>query len=320
MIILGIETSCDETSASIVKDGVDVISQVISSSSELHIKTGGIVPENAARAQVEYIVEVLTVCIKKAQIEPGEIDAIAVTVGPGLIGSLLVGVETAKVLSFIWERPVIGVNHLVGHIYANFVNSDKNHSVGLPEFPALALVVSGGHTDLVIMKDHGSLESIGSTRDDAAGEAFDKCARILGLPYPGGPSISRAADKYLERVGGNTKLNLFPRPLSKQEGFDFSFSGLKTSVYNYVNNGEGVDTEKMAAEVQEAIVDSLTKKTQKAIEKYSPKSFLLSGGVAANTRLNDRFIEIFENKHKNVSFHRQCRYDRIGCFFCRQAY
>src|SRR3972149_678274 len=205
MKILGIETSCDETSAAIVENGTNILSNVIATSAEMHAKTGGVIPEQAAREQVRSILPVIDEAIESAKVKPEEIDAIAVTLGPGLIGSLIVGVETAKALSLIWKKPIIPVNHLVAHIYANWLDQEKS-----PSFPSLALVVSGGHTDLVLMKKHGEIAWIGGTRDDAAGEAFDKCARLLGLPYPGGPAIAEAAMNLKFKIK-NLKLNLFPR-------------------------------------------------------------------------------------------------------------
>lgn len=299
MIILGIETSCDETGISIVekKDNRLIIkSNVIATSSQIHSKNGGIIPELAAREQIKYILPVLEKALKKAlkfkisnlrfQVPP--IDAIAVTYGPGLIGSLLVGVETAKTLSLLWNKPLIPINHMMGHIYANFIDENPkskfiNHKSSQEIlFPALILVVSGGHTDLLLMNNHGDYKVIGGTRDDAAGEAFDKIARLIKLPYPGGPSIENAALK------GNPKAIHFPRPLIKEDTFDFSFSGLKTAVYRHVsaikqlNNSTISD---LAASAQAAIIDVLIKKTLRAAEKYQVKSILLSGGVAANELL-----------------------------------
>ena len=276
MKILGIETSRDETAAAVVEDGTKILSNVIASSAEMHAKTGGVIPEEAARQQVRSILPV----IEEALGGKKDIDAIAVTVGPGLIGSLLVGVETAKTLSLLWKKPLIPVNHLVAHIYANWLGGSP------PPFPALALVVSGGHTDLVLMKGHGALTWIGGTRDDAAGEAFDKSARLLGLPYPGGPSISAEAAKL---SGAKVKLNLFPRPMIAEHNFDWSFSGLKTAVMREVAANKKVSRERLAAEVQEAIVDVLVEKTLAAVGKLKPKSLLLAGGVSANTRLRERF-------------------------------
>jgi N6-L-threonylcarbamoyladenine synthase len=291
MIILGIETSCDETAVAIVENGTKILSNIVASSQELHAETGGIIPEVAARQQIKSIIPVLQKAIVKvANNEDGvnkwvekNIDAIAVTIGPGLIGSLLVGVETAKTLAFLWNKPIIPVNHLVGHLYANWLGGNK-----LPQFPAIGFVVSGGHTDLVVMKDHGKIKWIGGTRDDAAGEAFDKTARILNLPYPGGPSISKSAALFLEKYP-KERLNMFPRPLINENCFDFSFSGLKTAVLNKAKcKIIKENSEQLAAEVQEAIVDVLVKKSLLAFEKYRPKSFLLAGGVAANKRLREK--------------------------------
>ncbi len=301
MKILGIETSCDETGAAIIEklpdETLKIISNIIATSSDMHTKTGGVIPENAAREQIKSIIPI----IKEALTT--NIDVIAVTVGPGLIGSLLVGVETAKTLSYLWQKPIIPVNHLVGHIYANFINNT-------PSFPLLALVVSGGHTDLVYMKSHGNIKYIGGTRDDAAGEAFDKTARLLNLPYPGGPNLSKLAQIYIDK-NPEEKLNLFPRPMINEKNFDWSFSGLKTSVSNYINKQSlrksEFGKEKIAAEIQEAIVDSLVEKSFRAIEKYNPKSFLLAGGVSANSRLRKKFQTRMpmrhSGKHAPITFH-----------------
>jgi len=322
MRILGIETSCDETAAAVVEDGTQILSNVVASSSELHAKTGGIIPEVAARQQVKSIIPVIEEVLESSK----RVDAIAVTVGPGLIGSLLVGVETAKTLSWLWKKPIVGVNHLAAHIYANWLqNSDKQKvpSNKLPEFPAMALVVSGGHTDLVLMKDHGLLKWIGGTRDDAAGEAFDKCARLLGLPYPGGPAIAAEAEKFLSKgqsaFGGqiprksasatgqvNYKLQMFPRPMIGENNFDWSFSGLKTSVLRQLNGKTPSKSSvpRLAAEIQEAIVDVLIEKTLRALKKFKPRSLLLAGGVAANNRLGEKFQKkISRELHEKVSFH-----------------
>lgn len=267
MKILGIETSCDETAAAIVQDGTKIISNVIASSQNIHAKYGGIIPENAAREQVKSIIPV----IKEALVT--DIDAIAVTVGPGLIGSLLVGVETAKTLALVWKKPIIPVNHLVGHIYANWLTKKT------PEFPAIVLIVSGGHTELVLMKGHGQFKLIGGTRDDAAGECFDKCARILNLGYPGGPAIEKAAVK--------NNLCKLPRPMINQKNYDFSFSGLKTAVMN-LSRTQNLEPSHLAFELQEAITDVLVKKTLKAAEEFKVKNILLAGGVAANKRLREK--------------------------------
>ncbi len=298
MNILGIETSCDETAAAVVESGTKILSNIIASSAEMHAETGGIIPENAARQQVKSIVPIITSALEKAKIKNNKIDAIAVTSGPGLIGSLLVGIETAKTLSLLWEKPIISVNHLSAHLYANWLSNKK-----IPEFPALALVVSGGHTDIVLMKDHGKLKWIGGTRDDAAGEAFDKTARLLGLPYPGGPAISIEAEKYITK-NPNIKLSLFPRPMINEKNYDWSFSGLKTAVLNKVKDKKlnKEEKQKTAAEVQEAIVDVLIKKTLRAAREYKPKSLLLAGGVAANTRLKEKFKAVISEHAPSIDF------------------
>lgn len=276
MRILGIETSCDETAAAVVKDGTKILSNVVASSVELHKKTGGIIPEVAAREQLKCMIPVIKEALSQAKTKPESLDAIAVTVGPGLIGSLLVGVETAKTLSLVWKKPIIPVNHLQAHLYANFLEGKK------PEFPAIGLVVSGGHTDLVLMKGHGKIEWLGGTRDDAAGECFDKTARVLGLSYPGGPEIAKLAEK------GNAQAYDLPRPMLNRQNFDFSFSGLKTAVINLVRQEKKINKADLAASTQEAITDCLVEKTLNAAEKYKVKSILLAGGVAANKRLREK--------------------------------
>ncbi len=325
MIILGIETSCDETAASIIKDGRIILSHIVATSQDMHARTGGIIPENAAREQIKSIMPVIQEALAngcgwkmhnktdihkiptdpRPQISRPPIDAIAVTSGPGLIGSLLVGVETAKTLSALWEKPIIPVNHLLAHIYANWLIPDKELATDTqkePNLPAIALVVSGGHTDLVLLKSHGDIEKIGGTRDDAAGEAFDKTARLLGLPYPGGPAISEAAKKFEAR---NSKFETkLPRSLINEDNFDFSFSGLKTQVarevakYNDLKEFQNA----FAHEVQEAITDVLVIKTLKAVEKYGVSTILLAGGVAANTRLREKFEFQISNLKFKIDF------------------
>lgn len=298
MKILAIETSCDETAAAIVCDGQKVLSNVVASSSEMHTKTGGIIPEVAARQQLTSIMPVIDEAISLAAISSDEIDKIAVTTGPGLVGSLLVGVETAKTLTRLWGKPIIPVNHMMGHVYACWLN-------GQPIFPAMALVVSGGHTDLIYMKGHAEAELIGTTRDDAAGECFDKCARLLGLPYPGGPSVSMAANNF-QSSNPNFSLRLFPRPMIDSKDFDWSFSGLKTAVLNKVNKVESLtkeDVDMLAAEVQEAICEVLVKKSLRAAKQYMPKSFLLSGGVAANKKLREKFADEFSSSLTGITLH-----------------
>lgn len=296
MKILAIETSCDETAASIVENGTTIITNVVASSQKFHAKTGGIIPENAARQQLISIIPVLKEALGENMTKG--VDALAVTVGPGLIGSLLVGVETARTLSCLWSKPIIPVNHVRAHLYANWIKPLNNKEE--PLFPLIGLVVSGGHTDLVLLKNHNSIQLLGSTRDDAAGEAFDKIARILGLPYPGGPAIAEYADKFMSNNSDN-RLTLFPRPMHDEDNFDWSFSGLKTAVSRYMSQAhpsKELNIEMIAAEVQEAIVDSLIKKTINAINLHKPKSFLISGGVAANSRLKEKF----EHALKSIEF------------------
>lgn len=332
MRILGIETSCDETAAAVAEGDLNskrplrLISSVVASSADLQAKYGGIVPEQAARQQLKAMIPTLWECLIKISPKSeipnskqsfreiqrhGEgIDVIAITVGPGLVGSLLVGVETARTLAYLWQKPIIPVNHLVAHLYANWIETENSLGSSLrgktgilPEFPAIGLVVSGGHTDMVFMKDHRRLKLVGSTRDDAAGECFDKSARLLGLPYPGGPEIAKLAEEWRDKnhklQSTKVKLNLFPRPLSDQENFDWSFSGLKTAVLRetrkvQAERGEGwtKDVPRLAAEVQEAICDSLIIKLQRAIVKFKPKSVLVAGGVAANKRLVEKLIQL----------------------------
>ncbi len=273
MKVLGIETSCDETAVAIVENGIKILSQVVASSADLHIETGGIIPENAARKQVEFMIPVLQKTMEGFTSD--DIQAIAVTAGgPGLIGSMLVGVETAKALALVWKKPIVPVPHLLAHVYANWLNGD------IPKFPALVLTVAGGHTDLILMKDHGKFEIVGGTRDDAAGETFDKAARLIGLPYPGGPSIQKEAD-----LGDPNKVKL-PRPMIGSHDFDFSFSGLKTAIAREVSKKEFSKAD-IAASVQEAIADILTRKTIKAAEHFKVKNILVAGGVAANSRLRE---------------------------------
>lgn len=292
MRVLGIETSCDETSVAVVEDGVTELTCVIASSKEFHEKTGGVVPEIAARKQVEFIVPVLDQVF--SQVPKETIDAIAVTKGPGLIGSLIVGIESAKALSLALGKPIIAVNHLVAHFYANFLTYPAEDII----FPALALVVSGGHTDLVLVQHHGNLKHLGSTVDDAAGEAFDKTARILGIgDYLGGAKLSQKALECRK----NTLAGKLPRPMLDQSNYDFSFSGLKTAVKRLVENQNKEENlsknemaiispsvEEIALEFETAVVDVLVGKTIRASQDFGVKSILLGGGVAANTALRTR--------------------------------
>ncbi|QQS39048.1 tRNA (adenosine(37)-N6)-threonylcarbamoyltransferase complex transferase subunit TsaD [Candidatus Woesebacteria bacterium] len=300
MRILGIETSCDETGAALVENGSKIISNVIASSINIHATTGGIIPESAARKQVEYILPVINEALfnglnYRPNTNPPDIDAIAVTYGPGLIGSLLVGVEVAKTLSFLWKKPLIPVNHLIAHIFANYL--ENSESINLP---AISLIVSGGHTELVLLDKNKTLKRIGGTRDDAAGEAFDKTARLLTLPYPGGPSIASKASTYREAHSEviDADLKMFPRPMIDSPDFDFSFSGLKTSVLNKVKSMKNVNDNvgMLSAEIQEAIVDCLVDKSIKALDYYHINTFLLGGGVAANEHLVARFKKTLAKK------------------------
>ena len=280
MKILGIETSCDETAAAIVEDGDNILSNVVASQVDIHRRYGGIVPEVASRQHLITILPVLDSAMAGAKASWQDIGAVAVTIGPGLAGSLLVGANVAKAIALAHGLPLIGVNHLEAHIYANWLSEDK------PDFPCLCLIVSGGHSDLVLMRGHGQFEKLGRTRDDAAGEAFDKAARILNLGYPGGPAIEKAA-------AGSTPS--FPLPRAWLKGNDdFSFSGLKTAVLHLVRDNDFSDPASVAgaaASFQQAVVDVLTAKTIQAAERLQVKQILLSGGVAANKALRDSFID-----------------------------
>ncbi|WP_426553824.1 tRNA (adenosine(37)-N6)-threonylcarbamoyltransferase complex transferase subunit TsaD [Bacillus velezensis] len=283
--VLGIETSCDETAASVVKNGNEIISNVVASQIESHKRFGGVVPEIASRHHVEQITLVIEEALSKAEMGFDDLDAIAVTEGPGLVGALLIGVNAAKALSFAHQIPLVGVHHIAGHIYANRL-------IGELQFPALALVVSGGHTELVYMKEHGSFEVIGETLDDAAGEAYDKVARTMGLPYPGGPQIDKLA------AVGTDSIPL-PRAWLEEGSYNFSFSGLKSAVINTLHNAsqknEVIPPEDLAASFQQSVIDVLTAKTSKAAKEYGVKQVLLAGGVAANKRLRAALQQEFSH-------------------------
>jgi N6-L-threonylcarbamoyladenine synthase len=270
--ILGIETSCDETAAAVVDDGVLVLSSIVSTQIDLHAKFGGVVPEIASRAHLQLLVPVIAEAIEVSGIEVASIDAIAATVGPGLVGALLVGVSTAKALALVWDKPFVAVNHLEAHLYAAFLEEPD-----LP-LPLVVALVSGGHTMLVAMEGHGAYRILGQTVDDAAGEAFDKVARLLGLGYPGGPAIDRLAES------GDPKAVTFPRPMLA-EGFDFSFSGLKTAVANHVRKHPDTSAADVAASFQAAVVDVLITKARRAAAAIGARGLCLAGGVAANSRL-----------------------------------
>jgi N6-L-threonylcarbamoyladenine synthase len=279
--ILAIETSCDDTAAAVVVDGRDVRSSIVSSQIDLHAAFGGVVPEVAGRAHLEMLTPVVTEALARASVEPEAVDAVAATIGPGLIGSLLVGVSAAKAYSLAWGVPFVGVNHMEGHLHAAFL---EEPSLALP---SVVLLVSGGHTMLVHMTGEGEYRLMGETIDDAAGEAFDKVARFLGLGYPGGPVIDRLA------ASGDPAAMAFPRGLRGQ-GFDFSFSGLKTSVVNYVRKHPSVPVEDVAASFQAAVVDVLTEKLRAAAASVSARSMCIGGGVAANSALRAAVVAAAE--------------------------
>lgn len=279
MKILGIETSCDETAAAIVEDGSRIISDVVASQIEIHARYGGVVPEIASRQHLLTIIPVISQAMTEVSWQ--DISGIAVTFGPGLAGSLLVGVNMAKAIALAKKLPLIGVNHLEAHIYANWLDSSPSGEMGRVKFPCLCLVVSGGHSDLVLMRGHGQFEKLGRTRDDAAGEAFDKAARILGLGYPGGPAIEQA---------GLSGIPCLPLPRAwLKESHDFSFSGLKTALWHLAHKGE-ISVTDAAASFQLAVVDVLVVKTIEAAKQLKVEQILLSGGVAANKMLTQHFL------------------------------
>lgn len=271
-VVLGIETSCDETAAAVVMGGTDVLSSVVSSQIDIHARFGGVVPEVASRAHLELIRPVIAEAIDGAGIAPERIDAVAVTVGPGLMGALLVGVSAAKAMAYGLNKPLVGVNHLEAHLYAGLLD-DPNL-----QFPAVVLLVSGGNTLLLHMPAPGEYSLLGATIDDAAGEAFDKIARFLDIGYPGGPAIDAAATR------GNAAAIDFPRAML-HDGLDFSFSGLKTAVINHVRKHPDVSSDDVAASFQAAVVDVLVAKTTKAARQVGARSIVLGGGVAANSQL-----------------------------------
>ena len=290
MYILGIESSCDETSASIVKNGTEEIATVISSQIDIHKDYGGVVPEIASRHHVKNITIVLEECLTKANMTMDDIDAIAITYGPGLIGSLLIGLEAAKTLAWLYQKPLIPVHHIAGHIYANSL-------VRPLQFPLLALVVSGGHTELVEMTKHYKFKKLGGTLDDAIGECYDKVARVIGLEYPGGPKVDKLA-----QVGKDSyKL---PIPLH-DDSYNFSFSGLKSAVINLAHNieqrGEELNKEDLATSFQNVAVESVVSKTKKAIEDKNIKYLIVAGGVAANKGLRTAIEKLAQDENIEVS-------------------
>ncbi len=302
MIIFSIETSCDDTSVAVVKTRgktnprFEILSNIVSSQIKDHAKFGGIVPNLAARLHLENI----NICIDKALsvagISPSKIDLITVTRGPGLIPALLIGTQVARTLSYLWKKPIIGVNHMEGHIYANWINEKSSSDI---KFPILNLVVSGGHTMLVLMEDHFKYNIVGQTRDDAVGESFDKVARLLNLGYPGGPIIEKLAKKYKGK-----KIDL-PRPMMHSKDFDFSFSGLKTAVLYEIRKRKRMTSnfqEKMSASFQQSAIDVLIYKTIKASKEYGAKTVMLSGGVSANKTLQAQFEYEIKKNIPNTKF------------------
>lgn len=288
--ILALESSCDETSVSIVKNGREEIATVVLSQMDTHALYGGVVPEIASRMHIENITLVIEETLSKAHMTMKEIDAIAVTYGPGLIGSLLVGVQAAKTLAYIYKKPLVPVHHIAGHIYAN-------NLVKPLEFPLIALVVSGGHTDLIYMKEDYSFERIGGTLDDAVGEAYDKVARVIGLSYPGGPIVDQYAHE------GEDSYDL---PLPKDDSsYDFSFSGLKSAVINVVHNeeqrGNKINSKNMATSFQNRVVEILTKKTMKAVKEYHVRNLIVAGGVSANKGLRERLEELCKKEQIHLT-------------------
>ena len=288
--IFAIESSCDETAAAIVKNGKEVISSTVSTQIATHALFGGVVPEIASRKHIENITIVLENTLKEANMKMEDMDAIAVTYGPGLIGSLLVGLQAAKTLSFIYNKPLIPIHHIAGHIYANNVEKEM-------KFPLIALVVSGGHTELVYMKEDYSFEFLGGTLDDAVGEAYDKVARVVGLPYPGGPEIDRLA-----HIGKDT-YNL-PLPLD-DDTYNFSFSGLKSAVININHNeldrGHKIRREDLACSFQNRVVEILAKKTMKALREKNVHNLIVAGGVAANKGLREKLTELCQQENVNLT-------------------
>ena len=276
-VVLGIETSCDETASACVRGGTDVLSSVVSSQVELHARYGGVVPEIASRAHSELIIPVTARALIEAGIDGDDVDVVAATTGPGLIGALLVGVSAAKALALAWDVPFVSVNHLEAHLYAGFLEEPELR------FPLVVLLVSGGHTMLVLVEGHGRYRLLGQTLDDAAGEAFDKVARFLGLGYPGGPAIDAAA------MVGDPDAIRFPRSMM-DDGLDFSFSGLKTSVVNHVRSHPQASTEDVAASFQQAVVDVLVAKARRAAQEVGAVALALGGGVAANSLLREQFL------------------------------
>lgn len=288
VLILAIESSCDETAAAVVKNGREVLSNVISSQIELHKLYGGVVPEIASRKHIEKINQVIEEALEEANVTLDDVDAIGVTYGPGLVGALLVGVAEAKAIAYAKRKPLIGVHHIEGHISANFIENKEL------EPPFICLVVSGGHTHLVCVKDYGEYEIIGRTRDDAAGEAFDKVARAIGLGYPGGPKIDKLSKE------GNPDAITFPKAHINDAPYDFSFSGVKSAVLNYINGcqmkGETFNQADVAASFQKAVTEVLVENAMRAVDEYDMKKLAIAGGVASNSTLRQAMKDVCEKK------------------------
>ncbi|MDE6661179.1 MAG: tRNA (adenosine(37)-N6)-threonylcarbamoyltransferase complex transferase subunit TsaD [Anaeroplasmataceae bacterium] len=279
MLVLGVESSCDETSVAIVRDGKEVLANAINSQIDIHKKFGGVVPEVASRNHVYQVSMIFEEALEQAGVKPEDIDLVAVTIGPGLIGSLLVGVNAAKTFALLYKKPIIGVHHLAGHIYANAIEHEM-------KFPAVALLVSGGNTELIYMKDHFSFEIVGETLDDAVGEAYDKVARVIGLPYPGGPAVDKLAHE------GDDTYHL-PRVYLEDGSYNFSFSGLKSAVINLAHNasqrGESIDPKNLCASFQASVSEVLVNKTFRLAKEKRVKQIIVAGGVSANKGLKERF-------------------------------
>ena len=292
VVILAIESSCDETSAAVVVNGRTLLSNIVASQIKSHMRFGGVVPEIASRHHVEQITQVMEEALVQAGKTMEEIDAVAVTIGPGLVGALLIGISAAKAVALAANKPLIAVNHMAGHIYANQLIEPL-------QFPLMALVVSGGHTELVYMPEDGQFEIIGETRDDAAGEAYDKIGRILNLPYPGGKKMDELA-----HIGED--VYDFPRAMIHEDHYDFSFSGLKSAVINRIHNakqkGEEIVPENVAASFQASVVEVLVEKSKRALQEYPVKQFVLAGGVAANRGLRTALQEMMQSHYPSVTF------------------
>ena len=292
VVILAIESSCDETSAAVVVNGHTLLSNIVASQIKSHMRFGGVVPEIASRHHVEQITQVIEEALVQAGKTMEEIDAVAVTIGPGLVGALLIGISAAKAVALAANKPLIAVNHMAGHIYANQLIEPL-------QFPLMALVVSGGHTELVYMPQDGQFEIIGETRDDAAGEAYDKIGRILNLPYPGGKKMDELA-----HIGED--VYDFPRAMIHEDHYDFSFSGLKSAVINRIHNakqkGEEIVPENVAASFQASVVEVLVEKSKRALQEYPVKQFVLAGGVAANRGLRTGLQEMMQRHYPTVTF------------------